>query len=291
MGHERGEYVRSSGTGGPMGLKGMNPMPDIGVDDGKAAARRLRGAMWFGAGASIAVVTALAFFILPGRPVPAASADVASRAGAISADTIVEERVRRLEGQVARLDELARRGTQADPAALPRADRFLIALLHLENVVATSRPWQRDLQLVLELASGDQIARPLVEVLGSHAARGLPTEAELRERFMGLSLSIAARTPREGGILQRALGSMRATFADIGLMAPPVPGATEAALLSVAERLRRGDLAGAVTEVTMLGEDHQPLLAGWLSQARARLAVEHAIRETMLRALSPGMRP
>jgi len=34
-----------------------------------------------------------------------------------------------------------------------------------------------------------------------------------------------------------------------------------------------------------------PPVSGWLAQARARLAVEHAIRETMLHALSPGTRP
>lgn len=270
----------------------MNPMPGAGTDDGKPAARGVRAAAtWFGVGATIAVVTTLAIVTLTGRPPPAVSAEASERAAATADETMVAERIRRLEGQVARLDELARRGTQADPSALPRADRFLIALLHLENIVATSRPWQRDLQLVLDLAANGQIARPLIEVLGSHAARGLPTEAELRERFMGLSASIAARAPREGGIVQRTLGSLRATLADIGLMAPPAPGATEAALQSVAERLRRGDLAGAVTEVTMLGEEHQPLLAGWLAQARARLAVEHAIRETMLHALSPGTRP
>jgi hypothetical protein len=40
-----------------------------------------------------------------------------------------------------------------------------------------------------------------------------------------------------------------------------------------------------VADAGALDDAVQPLLAGWMAQARARLAVEQAVQETLLRAL------
>jgi hypothetical protein len=54
------------------------------------------------------------------------------------------------------------------------------------------------------------------------------------------------------------------------------------------DQLRRGNLAAAVSDAATLDAGLQPLIAGWMAQARARLAVEQAVQETLLRALGRG---
>ena len=79
--------------------------------------------------------------------------------------------------------------------------------------------------------------------------------------------------------------------AGIGLAAPPAPTDQEQAIAGVAQQLRRGNLAAAVADASALDAALQPLLAGWLAQAGARLAVEQAVQETLLRALTTPPRP
>lgn len=170
-------------------------------------------------------------------------------------------------------------------------ERFLAATLLLQATINTQRPWLREYQAMVALAPPGSLPRALQEVLASHAARGLPTEAELRERFMALAPELLARAPHQGGMISGFTGSVRGVFASIGFTAPPEPTAQETTIAGIAEHLRRGNLAGAVADAGSLDPGLQPLLAGWLAQARARLAVEQAVQETLLRALSTGRRP
>ncbi len=201
------------------------------------------------------------------------------------------QRAQQWEAVEARLHEQARRPQSAPVAAAGQGERFLVALIYLQGVIASSRPWQRELQIVMNLATSGQIPRPLAETLASHAARGLPTEAELRERFMTLTPLLLERAPSEGDMLTRVSDFARSVLAGIGLASRPAPGGTEAALNSIGERLRRRDLSGALADIAALDEALQPLLAGWVAQARARLAVEQAIQETLLPALAGGRSP
>jgi hypothetical protein len=206
----------------------------------------------------------------------------------LAATSPVEDRLGLLES---RLRDLATERAQANILRAPQAERFFAAALNLQSAIASSRPWVREYELLVTLAPPGALAPALGEVLASHAARGVPTEADLSERFFALAPQLAARIPREGGYLEWAGTGARGGFAAIGLAAPPPPTATEAALGSIAGQLRRGNLAGAASDAAMLDPRAQPLLAGWLAQVRARLAVEQAIRETLLRALSAGPRP
>jgi hypothetical protein len=185
-------------------------------------------------------------------------------------------------------DTAAQAASQAS-AALAQArpqDRLVPALLNLQMVAATARPWHRELRALLDLDAGRAIPAPVVEVLTSHSLRGVPTEGELHDRFVALTPAIAWRMPAEHGVLDRAQLNMRAVLSGIGVVAPPPPGEADAATASIAERLRRGDLAGAVADAAALDKRAEPLLVGWMAQARARLAVEQALRETILTLLA-----
>lgn len=175
--------------------------------------------------------------------------------------------------------------TQAASLARPQ-DRLVPALLNLQMVAATARPWNRELRVVLELDAGRHIPPPVVEVLTSHSLRGVPTDGELHDRFVALAPAIAWRMPADHGVLDRAQLRMRSALSEIGLATAPPPGEADAATASIAERLRRGDLAGAVADAAGLDKRAEPLLVGWMAQARARLSVEQALRETILALLA-----
>lgn len=201
-------------------------------------------------------------------------------------DPAFEARVTALEARLQAFNALPPELTQVS-----RTDRFLAAALYLQAAIASPRPWLREYELMASLAPAGILARPLGEVLASHAGRGVPTEGELRERFTALMPLIVERAPHELDVAQRTAAWMRGNFAAIGLAAPPSQTGTEAALAAIADQLRRGNLAAAAADAATLHDLVQPLLAGWLAQARARLAVEQAIRETLLLALSAGGRP
>lgn len=308
----------------PQAARGRHGMLANGMRAASALSGRLgagtpRSVMFLAVGAAAAVV-ALMFAggrsAQPPRIIQQASAPApvlstaASTPGTTTQFTALEGRIRALEAALAERDTLTEQATaraedaartarlasetatqaasQAS-AALAQArpqDRLVPALLNLQMVAATARPWHRELRALLDLDAGRHIPPPVVEVLTSHSLRGVPTEGELHDRFVALIPAIAWRMPAEHGVLDRAQLNMRAALSGIGLIAPPPPGEADAATASIAERLRRGDLAGAVADAAALDKRAEPLLVGWMAQARARLAVEQALRETILTLLA-----
>ena len=195
----------------------------------------------------------------------------------------VEQATARLEAAIARTESMSR---EALAASAGREERFILAMLHLQAAVTASRPWVREYQAAVSVAPAGALSVALDEVLVSHAARGLPTEADLRERFAALAPAILVRTPTGASVIDRAVTTVRSTFSAIGMARPPAPSDAEATVQRIQDHLRRGKLAAAVMDAAALDASVQPLIGGWLSQARARLAVEEAIRETLLRAIT-----
>lgn len=226
-------------------------------------------------------------------PVGHAEAQAAAPAAAAVPDALIA-RIGQLESALGRMetaaaersDTLARRIDRAEAVRSPQGERFIAAALVLQASVATARPWLREYQAMARLAPPGMLPAPLSEVLLSHAARGLPTEAELRERYIALVPQLVARVPRQGDMVQQAVTTMRGAVASIGLVAAPAPSDHEQAIEGVVQHLRRGNLAAAVGDAAALDPSLQPLLAGWLAQAGARLAVEQAVQETLLRMLA-----
>jgi hypothetical protein len=260
--------------------------PSSAAGTGTAApARRLLPAGLLLPGLGFAGGLAAAALVVGGGALRAGPAAVAA-----AEELALAARVARLEAAMAERPAAA---LAADAASRPTADaeRFIAAALLLQAAVATPRPWLREYQTMAALAPAGALPRPLAEVLTSHAARGLPTEADLRERFAALAPQLVARAPRGGDMLGRGFTWLRSAAAGIGLASSPPPSDHEQAVAGVAQQLRRGNLAAAVADAASLDATLQPLLAGWLAQARARLAVEQAVQETLLRALGAPARP
>ncbi|MBR0649439.1 hypothetical protein GXW78_07175 [Roseomonas terrae] len=203
----------------------------------------------------------------------------------------VDARLRRIEDGLGALDERLRRAEE--PRSGPTAgvrERLVSALLHLETVIGNGRPWPREWQLILSLDGAELLPPLYLEVLGSHAARGLPSLRDLQDRFEAVAPAIAARATSDEEFLERTVNVVRSAFAGIGLVAPAEPSAVDTVLASIRDHLRRGELPGALTEVATLAEDQQALLAGWIAQMRARVAVEQSLQEAILGLLSTRAR-
>jgi hypothetical protein len=266
--------------------------PQIAPEPEVAPQRRAGPLAGFVAG--LAVAAAGLALLAPG-PLGTAQADL-PRPGLPAPDRVamdqLEPMLRQVAAQANRAEAAAQRAVAASERvaslvaeAGPQGDRFLVAALLLRASVASPRPWLREYQAMAALAPPGALPRPLAEVLASHAARGLPSEAELRDRFIALSPQLLARAPRPETLVDRAAATALGLLAAAGLAAPAPAGLQDSALAGIAEQLRRGNLAGAVADAGALDDAVQPLLAGWMAQARARLAVEQAVQETLLRAL------
>lgn len=217
-----------------------------------------------------------------GRDAPAELARAEARLAAL------EDTTRRLEAALSRAATPSGRGAEADALRGAQQERFILAMLHLQAALGTARPWLREYEVAASFAPPDALPRPVIEVLSSHAARGVVSEADLRERFAALAPVLVTRAPRQGGMMDQATTIMRAALAAIGLAAPPPPSDADTTVSRIQDQLRRGNLAAAVSDAATLDQSVQPLIAGWMAQARARLAVEQAVQETLLRALGRG---
>jgi hypothetical protein len=237
----------------------------------QATPQRLGGS----GGVALRLAAALLFIGLPPAMAQAPDARLAARIAA-------------LEGRVAQLTsalDAAQQQAARPAAAPPRVDRTALAALNLQAVLATGRPFQRELQLLRDAAPAGGLAQPLTDALVSHAARGLSTTAELRESFQALAPVLADRAAPEGDWLAWLTGLLRRALAPLGLVALPQPTAVDTTLANVRQLLVRGQLAPALADLETLEAVLQPLLAGWVAQARARVSAEQAVQEIIMRAL------
>ena len=212
---------------------------------------------------------------------PAREVALQARLGAIEAKLLdLTTTMERMAARQAR----DRAPNQGDSARAP--DRFVLAAMHLQTIVASGRPFLREWHTLRGMAPEGAIPGPLADVLTSHAARGLPTPLELRESFAELMPRMIARSDEETGFgnwLQRLW--QRLLFA-LSLGDVPPMSTTRLTLAHVEMQLTRGQLAAALGELETLDPGLQPLLAGWLVKARARVAAEQAVQETILHALT-----
>lgn len=189
-------------------------------------------------------------------------------------------RIAALEGQVARLsgsiEELQRRPSE----------RLLLAALNLQAALQTSRPYQREWQALRDTAPDGALPEPFAAVLTSHAARGLATTTELRESFLLLAPTLSASAPAEQSWLEWGRLWLQNLLAVIGFAEPPPPSPAAATIANVSHLLARGQIAPALADVETLDARMQPFVTGWVAQARARVAAEQAVQETILRAFA-----
>lgn len=189
-------------------------------------------------------------------------------------------RIAALEEQVARLNAQLRDLQNRPP------ERYLLAALNLQSALHTSRPYQREWQALRDAAPPGALPPPFTEVLVSHASRGLATTTELRESFLLLAPTLSARGPDHQGWLDWGRQWLQQLLAAIGFAEAPPPSPAQATIANVMRLLARGQIAPALADVETLDASLQPFVTGWVAQARARVAAEQAVQETILRAFA-----
>ncbi|MBI4183039.1 MAG: uroporphyrinogen-III synthase [Proteobacteria bacterium] len=180
-----------------------------------------------------------------------------------------------------RLEALEERTARAAERA-GHETALVLALSQLRQAIARGDPYKGRLDAALALAGeraeiGDRLG-PLAEGAG----RGIATLDALRARFEAPAReAVRAGLKGEGpgkGLVDAALDRLASvvTVRRVG----EVPGEGAEAIVARAEaRLAQRDLTAAVAEVERLSGSAGGAFAGWLAEARRRLAAERALDE------------
>jgi hypothetical protein len=107
----------------------------------------------------------------------------------------------------------------------------------------------------------------------------------LRESFAELLPRLTSRSDDDTGFADWLLRNWQRFLFALSLGDVPALSPMRVTLAHVEIQLARGQLAQALGELESLDPMLQPLLAGWLVKARARVAAEQAVQETILLAL------
>jgi len=195
-----------------------------------------------------------------------------------------------LASRIAGLDAQIKQLGAALDEDTPARDRAALVLLSVSQLaVATSgpRPYLTQFDALRSVTIGEaRLAKPL-ERLAAHAATGVLTLALLRVEFSETSKAVI-RSRDVGspeGVLGQALSRV-ASLVTIRKVDSLGTGTVDGALAATDAVLGLGDLASAVAILEALDGAPGEAVAGWLSNARARLEVDGALLDLQAAALS-----
>jgi uroporphyrinogen-III synthase len=201
----------------------------------------------------------------------------------------------KLETQSASLTALAAQEQQASGRS---EAALLIGLQQLRTALAGSGPFAAPLHTVEALAHDRRELLPDLQALEPHAESGIPSLAQLTERFEPMASRVLESAPVEPdqGWLSSA-GSYLMRFFDV--RREQGGGADPEGVLSAAERaLRLGDLKGTIAALKSLDGAGAEASRAWISDAEARAeaeqhlaALDEAIRRRLLTQDKRGTTP
>jgi hypothetical protein len=162
--------------------------------------------------------------------------------------------------------------------ALAWAPAPVLAGGDLRAALASGRPFETELRTARPLASGETATA--LDAIAPFAAHGIPTAAQLIARFQPLPGDVlrAARLGDSDEWLEQVKGRLAALII-VRRQGADIPGNDPDALVARAEAaVNRGDLADAVDELSRLQGSAGVAAAGWLNDAKGRLAADAAER-------------
>ncbi len=176
--------------------------------------------------------------------------------------------------------QIAALTTRVDKAALSgnRSAALVAAIGQVRARALSGQPYAAELDAARSLAKDTPTVAPLLAQLAVTAKTGVPTRAALAAEFEPLASRIvrAARAPESGDWIDRAWAKVRSSIT-VRRTGGNVKGDTPEALVARAEAaLQKGALAPAVKLVAALPAGARKPAEAWLTQAKARLAVETA---------------
>ena len=162
-----------------------------------------------------------------------------------------------------------------------REQAAALALLtnQIGTAVAQSRGYEAPLRSLTALGQDDAAVRAAADELAPSAASGVPSLAQLRRSFEDVAPEIvrSARAPEGDSLIDQAAGNLL-RLVTVRPVGADVEGDDPAARVARAEaHLAAGDLAAAVAEVEALEGRAAEAAAGWLADAKRRLAASAAL--------------
>ena len=109
--------------------------------------------------------------------------------------------------------------------------------------------------------------------------RGVPSEAELRERFLELAPQLPRRLLGSNSSIDRLVQRAQTLGASIGITEGGAESRGTISITTIESQIRRGNLRAALSDTENLDPTIRPYLTAWLSDLQARVAVEEAVAE------------
>lgn len=227
--------------------------------------------------------------------VEAVGRDVGSRLAQAEqrALSLIEEKAGSLEQQVTAAQGAA--GKAAEKAAAVEQNfgelrqfnrtsvRLFLIALHLRTAVQTPSPFAREIAAVKAVVGEDAEANAALQILGEHA-NGVRTVSDLRDTF-GMVVGQQVKALAAG--LDPSWASRLAAM----VAGPQVPRGGEGervwrVVVQAEQALAQGNLAAAINQVERFDGPAGAVVAEWLRDAKARLAVENAAAQLSIYALN-----
>ena len=208
---------------------------------------------------------------LEGRPAPDLSS-VQQRLAALDKTTAD------LGQKMAALDKTE----QQQQAADPKITALTLVLLQIRDAVDTGRPFDAEYQALIALSRDHpEIARAAAP-LADPARTGVASRAALIERLRQLAPQIAtARPPPESGWKSQVVARL-SSLVTIRRIEGDKRTPAEAGVGEAQSDLASGDLAGSIAALDKLDGANKTAAEPWLKTAKARLAVETALRQVQV---------
>jgi hypothetical protein len=185
----------------------------------------------------------------------------------------LDERIDNLSGEMASLrstvEEL--RAQNADQVAQARAAALAVALADLRRAVERGAPFKPELDALKRLS-----ATPVEpEILATAAKDGVPTLRALQESFPGYARKAlkASGSSDSDSIIGQIVDSARSVVnvRPLGEIEGDGPGAI---IARIENRLKAGDLHGAIEQTDALSGEAAVQLLPWVQQARTRIEAD-----------------
>lgn len=186
----------------------------------------------------------------------------------------LEPQLQRIEMRLAALEQKA-----DDPDAAQRA-ALALALANLSRAIEGAGPFKTELETVSSFLPKEDVPAELDDA----AVNGVPTRGALKARFEPLIEKIfdAARREGDSTIWDRFVANA-ASLVTVRRTGEISGDSTEAVVARMEEKLKEGDLAGAVAQGDALKGAAAEAAAPWMSDAQKRLDAEKLVRELTAR--------
>jgi len=207
------------------------------------------------------------------------------RIGEIAANRAPASTVLGLSERVAQLEGAVRKAVGRQDKALA----FLLSVGQLREAINSGRPFDAQLRAAAAVAPEGVAVSAVTAGFADYAGRGVPTKIALQQRLEALSAQAirADARPEDGDSWINRTIDRLSQVVTVRRTDGTAVGDSPAAVTSRAEAmLAEGDLGAAVAEIAKLDGPAAAVLAGWLADARARLAAEDGIAELTGEALA-----